>query len=233
MKSIEDLEKNAIRAAVKKDWNQAIRINLSVLKIEPENISALNRLAWAYTELGKTKKAKTAYNKVLKIDKYNLIAAKNLKRLAALAKKQPAEVPADKTHSLFIEESGKTRVVSLVRLAPSQVLAGLQCAEPIELVPKKRFICVRDRNNCYLGILPDDLSFRLLKMIKGGNQYQAWIKSVDKQSLQIFIRETKRGPKFKNVHSFPTSTTDYRPYLSPESVHKEKPKMTPTGEDEA
>jgi len=232
MKSLEALERKAIKAAGGKNWAEAEKINLFILKLQPKNIAALNRLAWAYAEQGKIKEAKTSYKKVLAIDKYNLIASKNLKRLSGATKEGlVTKTPIKKISSLFLEEAGKTKVVSLVRLAPPKVLATLRCAEPVKLIPKKKSISVRNAHDRYLGIIPDDLSFRLLKFIKRGNKYKAWIKGVEKQNLQIFIREIKRTPKSKNIPSFPSSSGgDYIPYFPPDSVHQEKPEMTPTGE---
>ncbi|HUW21729.1 MAG TPA: tetratricopeptide repeat protein [Candidatus Bathyarchaeia archaeon] len=233
MKTAETLEKEAIRAAGCEDWQQAIRYNQAIIRLSPKNISALNRLAWAYAEVGKIKQAKTTYKRVLTFDKYNLIANKNLARLTIIQEKQPIrKIPLKKVSSLFLEEAGKTKVISLVRLASPKTLANLSCGELVKLDVKKRFISVRSDNNRYLGTLPDDVSFRLLRLIKGGNKYRAWIKGVDKDNLQIFIRELRRGKKYKDVTSFPTLGVDYSPYLSPKKIYEERPEMTPTGEEE-
>ena len=59
-----------------------------------------------------------------------------------------------------------------------------------------------DRDDNYLGLLPDDMSHHLLKLITGGNKYQALIKSVKSNSLAIIVRETFRSRKFRNQPSF-------------------------------
>jgi len=64
-----DLAQEAINAALNEDWKKAILINTSIIKIEPTDVDALNRLARAYAETGNTVKAKIITKKVLKIDK--------------------------------------------------------------------------------------------------------------------------------------------------------------------
>ena len=83
------------------------------------------------------------------------------------------------------------------------------------------------QNNTYIAALPDDISFKLGRMIAGGNTYQAIIKSVDKKSVKVLLRELTRGKKFAKQPSF-TSTTSY---VSFAKTTRENPDMTPTGED--
>src|SRR5206468_2099564 len=74
---------------------------------------------------------------------------------------------------------------------------------PVELIVKNRKITILDRRGIYLGILPDDLSHLLLRLIKGGNKYQGFVKSVRSNGLTILIRESFRSKRFKNQPSFP------------------------------
>lgn len=48
----------AISAALAQDWNEAIRINLALLKTDKTNISLLNRLGFAYLQSGQLTLAK-------------------------------------------------------------------------------------------------------------------------------------------------------------------------------
>ncbi|MFH2019359.1 MAG: tetratricopeptide repeat protein, partial [bacterium] len=75
---MKNLHTQAISSSLNSDWEIAIELNSLILKDEPNNIAALNRLARAYTELNQKESAKTVYNKVLTLDKYNQIALKNL-----------------------------------------------------------------------------------------------------------------------------------------------------------
>lgn len=185
-------------------WDQAVELNQKILKLEPKNTAALNRLARAFWEKGNLVSAKKTYRRVLKIDRYNIIASKNLKRLAELAKApSKKEAPRKKVEStIFLEEPGKTKVVKLVRLASPKILFELDSGDEVLLTPKTHSISITDADGTYLGALPDDLSHRLLRFIKGGNKYQAFVKAIDRQNLEIFIKETKRAAKFLSLPSF-------------------------------
>ena len=51
-------------------------------------------------------------------------------------------------------------------------------------------------------MLPDDICQRLIKFIKAGNQYDAYIRTVDNNRVSIFAREIKRMKRFHNQPSF-------------------------------
>jgi hypothetical protein len=72
----------------------------------------------------------------------------------------------------------------------------------VNLVIKNRGISITSSGGEYLGVLPDDLSHRLLRLIKGGNKYQAYIKTTKTNSLSILIHEIFRSAKFRNQPSF-------------------------------
>lgn len=199
-------EELAIRAAINQNWEKAIEVNKKIVKENKKDIAALNRLAHAYCQTGEVKKANETYKQVLEIDNFNPIANKNIKRLNKAKKIKPNnnKKPSNFYNSgnMFLEEPGKTKLVSLVRLAQPSVLAQTNPAQSVILEPKKRTISIIDENENYLGTIPEDLSLKLIKFIKGGNQYQAFVKNVDHQKLEIFIKETNRGKKFANDPSF-------------------------------
>ncbi len=218
MDRTDELEKQSLLAASEKKWPQAIEANLALIKLQPKNISALNRLAWAYLETGKKTLAKLTYKKVLCLDPYNLIANKNLIKIDAFHQKISPSGSIKEISSFFLEEPGKTKVVSLNRVAAPETLANLHCAQEIQLASRKKSICIRSQQDEYLGVLPDDLAFRLKKLLAYGNQYRAWIKGIEKNGLQIFIRETVHSPKIPNYVSFPPTKKDYVPVPFPTSA---------------
>lgn len=228
---INDLEKQAVQAAIKSNWSKAIDLNLQLLKKNPENTAALNRLAKAYWESDKIGQAQKTYRKVLTLDRYNPIATKNLERLAKKGKKSK-QIKTAHTSTLFLEEPGKTKTIKLIKLASAEILSELNSGQLVKLAPKKRTISVTSENEIYLGTIPDDLSLRLIRLIKGGNRYQAFIKGVAKQHLEIFVREAFQSNRFRNFPSFPLSSNSYTSYLPPEAVYEEGPETTPTGEEE-
>lgn len=206
----------AISAALAQDWKEAIRINLALLKKSKNNISFLNRLGFAYLQCGQITDAKKIFLKVTKLDTYNQIAAKNLKKLGTVRQKDLIKTKRTQvTPMSFLEEPGKTKIVECVNCAPLQVLLTVSPGEEIDLKAKNHVVEARNDKNVYLGALPDDLSFRLIKFLGVGNTYQALVKSVGKNSLTLFLREMSRGKQFANQPSF-SSAALYVPFARTE-----------------
>src|SRR2546421_266209 len=82
----------------------------SLLSLHPRDLSTLNRLGKALSELGRYGEAKQAYEDALEIDPTNSIARKNLDRLGQLSDEAPTGRPSHERMDprLFIEETGKT-----------------------------------------------------------------------------------------------------------------------------
>jgi tetratricopeptide (TPR) repeat protein len=205
-------DKAAIAAALEQDWKEAIRINLSLLKTDKQNINVLNRLGFAYMQSGQLTAAKKTFLKVTKLDTYNQIAVKNLKKLVNVRQKDILKTPKHQVSPMFfLEEPGKTKIVECVNAAPIALLSTVSPGEEIVLHARNHAVEVRNFQNTYLAALPDDLSFRLIKFLAGGNTYQALIKSVGKNTLTVFLRELSRGKRFHNQPSF-ASTGIYMPF---------------------
>jgi len=109
-------------------------------------------------------------------------------------------------------------LVKLVRLGTPENLVQLVSGQEVFLIPKKRMISILDHQNTYLGSIPEDLSQRLLFLIKGGNKYQAFIKAVDKQAVQLFIREIERSRRLHNQPSFTNNSSAPIAFLPQERV---------------
>ena len=193
----------AIQATLQGNWDQAITLNLELLKENPKDVESLNRLAFAYSALGKNKEAKETYERVLAIDDLNAIALRNLKRLEGLGKKSTPQV-FHLDNSMFLEEVGKTKVITLVNPAPARILRRLQMGQPVVMHIKRSKLFVLDENKEFLGMLPDNISHRLIKFMNGGNKYEAYIRAAEEHSASVFIRETKRATRYKNQPSFVT-----------------------------
>ena len=195
------LKNQAIQIALTGNWEEAIKINEELLKENPQDLDTLNRLAFAYTAVGKLQEAKQTYQKVLDIDSANPIAQKNLKKVAT-ASPQQISVPKTISTNMFLEESGKTKIVTLVNTAPVQVLQTLQVGQTVQLCIKRLKIFVQDEKKTFIGMLPDDLGKRLIKFIEGGNEYNAYVKSASGHDVVVFLKETKRSNKFKTQPTF-------------------------------
>ncbi|MBI3887785.1 hypothetical protein HY310_01830 [Candidatus Microgenomates bacterium] len=222
-----DLQTDAINAALQNNWGKAVELNSLILKTDENNIDCLNRLGKAYLELGNHKKACITIKKALKIDKYDAIALRNLARATQLEGKKtitPTNQVSNKSSIVsFLEEPGKTKLISLVNLVSSKDLLTKYETEIVELTPKRHTGVVTDSEGCYLGSLPDDIGHRLSVLIKGGNKYCAIIKSVTKCSLVIFVKEILRVKKFIDTPSFIANSSDYFSYIREDANTNETP----------
>ncbi|MBI2008176.1 hypothetical protein HYS82_00795 [Candidatus Amesbacteria bacterium] len=191
-----------------------------------------HRLGRAYMELGSKTKARQTFSQVLRLDKFNAIAAKNLDLLASSRVSHSPLSASSAPPPLFLEEPGITKTVSLIRLGDPKTLASLHPGTPVHIVCRGHSVSTTSPTDQYLGRLPDDLSSRLRPFIRSGNQYSAWIKSVGPKFLKVFIKETVRTSKYKNTPSFPiTEKLTYAAFTPPELVHEEKPDVASTEED--
>jgi len=191
----------AIAATLAGDWENAIKLNKSLLEENPDDVAALNRIGLAYSVLGNSKDAKINFEKVLEIDPLNSIALKNLKRLKSDLPKSDESPMFIQVNNIFIEETGRTKVVELINLAQTEILHGLQTGQSVDMSVKRLKIFVLQGKK-YIGVLPDDIGNRLIKFINGGNKYEAFVKSANHQNVSIFIRELKKSSKFKDQPSF-------------------------------
>lgn len=204
-----DLSHQAILAALSSNWEEALKINQQIINLSPTNVEALNRLGRACFELGNLKESKKHFTATLQHDSYNQIAIKFIKKIEAFSKKGGKMQTLCRTgittpinSDIFLEEPGKTKVVALLKVAEPQKLSLLSACVPVNLVIKNRGVTATTQNNEYLGVLPDDLSHRLIRLMHGGNKYEAFIKTTKLNGLSILIREVFRSVRFKNQPSF-------------------------------
>lgn len=229
-----DQTSTAIQAALANDWEKAISINKSILKENPDDVNTMNRLAFALTQIRKLDEAKKLYKKILKVDKYNTIAHKNLEKIESYPKSNKTQLQNkiySLSPSLFIEEPRKTKTVTLTDIAPSSILSHINIGDETRLVPKRHSLEVRTCNKVYLGALPDDIAFRLLRLIKAGNTYQVNIKNVSKNSISVFIREIKRGKRYANQPSFISLLSEHKNLIPPQQ-EKEEDKEDENSQDD-
>lgn len=219
---------DAIAAALSQDWEEAVKINQALLDLDPKSVDALNRLGFAYLQLGKIKEAKEIYQRVITLDQYNQIAQKNLLKLNN--KNHSALNTAMVSPLMFLEEPGKTKIVNCINLAQSKIISGLHCGQEVRIKVKTHCIEIRDDQNNYLGAFPDDVSFKLSKYITGGNKYKVIIRSIGKNTLTVFIRELSRGSVFADQPSFIPAST----FVAQTRIEDggEKPDTQATGEEE-
>lgn len=195
------LKKAAIEAAKSADWPQAVTINQDILVHQPQDVEALNRLGLAYLRLGEEKKAKDTFKQVISFDAANIIANKHLNKLKN--KEVTTDIIFDNAND-FIEEPGKSKVITLHRLTDKNRLVSLKVGQVCQLQNKNRYISVVDENGKHVGALPDDISFRLCRLIQAGNEYRTVIYKVNDKQCCVQVKETKRSKKNEQIVSFPS-----------------------------
>ena len=193
------LKSKAIQTALQGNWQEAILLNKNLIKQDPSDIDALNRLALAYMIIGKSKEAKTAYQKVVNIDPLNSIALRNLKKLKD--KNLKLSSSTYQINNAFLEEPGKTKVIELINIAQPKIVESLKGGQSLILSIKRLKIFVQEDKQ-YIGVLPDDIAKRLIKFMKSGCQYEAFLKSATTHKVTVFIKETKKTTRFKDQPSF-------------------------------
>lgn len=238
---MDELAQKAIGEALKGNWEEAERINEGILKDAPEDKEALNRFGRAAAELGKVAKAISTYKKVLRLDPYNSIAQKSIVKLSKIKRRgRPRKIASGvgaasggvlgpKLPNLFIEEPGKTKTVTLIHLGSEQLLHTLDAGEVVFLVGHRHRISVETGDRKYIGRLPDDISRRLIKFLRLGVMYEAVTRSVNKEGVRVFIRESERPKSAGTNLSFPISEKkEYVSFTPPELVYTEGPETETT-----
>jgi tetratricopeptide (TPR) repeat protein len=216
---VNKLAQKAIDSALKGNWKKAKEINKLIVKNDPEDTEALNRLAKAYAELGEINKAKSTAKNVLKIDPFDNIAKKSLKKWIGIVKKDTSNNKKP-SKELFLEEPGKTKIVSLMHPGDISVIAQLDSCDELVINTHGHRITLTTHDGKYIGKLADDLSSRLKKLIRYGNEYQVFIKNIEDSNITIFIKEIKRSKKLADIPSFSSEKIEYISFTPPELVHK-------------
>ncbi|MDP7532695.1 MAG: tetratricopeptide repeat protein [SAR202 cluster bacterium] len=197
--------KTAVALAMNSRWEEAVNFNRAMLRAFPKDLEAFNRLGKALTELGHNKEAKEAFNSALDISPNNAITKKNLARLERLADEETPRTAAraSKGSHAFIEESGKTGVTSLSHLGPAEVRVKLTAGDSVQLEVSGSGLKVSDASSERIGRVEPKMASRLVKLMKGGNKYEAFVTSAEERELAIIIRETFMHPSQSGVVSFP------------------------------
>jgi tetratricopeptide (TPR) repeat protein len=203
----------AIQLAIESKWEEAATLNRSILEAQPEDVDTWNRLGKSLLELGRYREAHDAYAKSIELDPVNQIAKRNLERLEGLQDAAPRrEAVAKVAQDLFIEEVGKSGT-TVLRSAPRELLAALTAGDEVYLKPEEDVLQVANAGGDVLGAVEPKLGLRLLRMIKGGNQYAAAVKSLGETDVELIIKETFRDPSQTRL-SFPASGAETsRPYI--------------------
>jgi len=215
------LSKEAINLALQGKWEEAEAINRDIIEKFPSDVEAYNRLGRALTEVGNFEGAKEAYLNALELAPENAIAKKNLARLTSLSESMatlssnPRKASTSKTQTkrvaldLFITEVGKAGVVNLHNVASVDVLAKMGFGDHVHLEARGQHLTVTNEGGEYLGEVEPRQGLRLIKLMQGGNRYDAAILNVEEDKVQVIIKEVYQHPSQVGRPSFLVKATEH------------------------
>ena len=200
----------AIQLAMQSRWEEAATLNREMLELFPNDVDTYNRLGKSLLELGRYEDALEAYQQAHKLDPTSTIAQKNIARLEKLVEEHapPPVAPTAIDPRLFIEESGRTAVTTLVDTGRAEDLAALTAGDQLNLAVQGSAVKVLDMSDNAIGQIEPKLAQRLIRLIEMGNRYSAAVTSTDEQSVRVILREVHRDPSMGTRPSFPTTVTD-------------------------
>jgi len=199
----------AIQLAMQNRWEEAAEMNRQMLELFPNDVDTFNRLGKSLLELGRYQDSLEAYNQANRLDPTSTIAQKNIQRLAKLVEEHAPALPsAPLDPRLFIEESGRTMVTTLIELGSPEILAKLTSGDQLQLEVVGNQVRVLDLAGEMVGQLEPKLGQRVIRLIGMGNRYSAAVTSADDRSLRVILREAHRDPAMGNRPSFPTLAAD-------------------------
>jgi len=200
------LQDQAVDQAAKNRWEEAVETNLQLINLG-EDADTHNRLGKAYFELGKLAEAREAYQHALRLNSNNAIARKNVERLDDLLSRT-ATAPIRTTRQLvdlrlFITETGKTALTTLVDLARGPLVDAVVTGEKVDLRMEGRHVLVIDATGNTIGRIEPKLAQRLSELMTGGNRYAAAVAQTNGHQLRVLIREVYQDPSQRGRVSFP------------------------------
>ncbi len=209
----------AIRLAMENQWNKAVEANQSILELFPKDVESHNRLGRSLTELGRYQDALAAYQRSMELDKSNLIAKRNIRRLTDLIANMDlarSAKPEAVDPRIFISEEGKTGILKFARIVDQMALDEVTLGEQVDLSVEGRALYASTVSGQRIGMVEPRASQRLIDLINGGNRYQAAIMSTDLEGrVKIFVREAFRHESQAGKVSFPprSGTAAVRGYV--------------------
>ncbi|MFN2582221.1 MAG: hypothetical protein ABR498_05710 [Candidatus Dormibacteria bacterium] len=227
----------AVQQALESRWSDALATNQALTERHGPDEDTYNRIGKALTELGRLKEALEAYSSALQINPLNLIAQKNVRKLASMlesketvaAAEQPIDVEA------FTEEPGKSALTVLI--PPSQrVVVVVAPGDAVELGRDGEQLRAKTARGVALGAVEPKIARRLIPLMEKGNRYNAAVARVEDAEIEIIIRETYQAPENAKVTSFPLSKSgrreEFRPYAKESRLAAREIGAEPVADDE-
>lgn len=205
------LSKQAIKEALKGNWDTVIALNTQILNLDPKNTDAKLRLGHAFIQTKHLIKAKKVFQEVLKYDPINPVALKNIQ----LIKKNVDVIsPVKASPGALIKEPGTTTETKLTITTKRMTAESFASGESL-LVRQNRsnveIYRVKNDKEILIGTLDDTkLASIVLKAMKTGVSITgSFIKGTEKDAF-ILLKSTE--PIFKSEKQ------DIRPYIKKGSL---------------
>jgi len=205
--NLDTLSKQAVQAALAKQWYKAVGLNEAILEQDPQNLEALNRLGRAYLSIGDERKARSYFRQALKHDPENPLAKKNLEAL----KNGEINPPNPSSPRTFVKEPGTTLTATFTS---TETALGnpLQPGEGLNLNLKRGQVEIRSQKNRKVLGINQDMAERLFKLSKSGVAFEARFVGAKGTSLTVLVKASR--PVFKQA-------IDYRPFVRSEDFEEE------------
>ncbi len=213
------LSEQAVKLAMQSQWQEAIDVNRQFIEIAPDETEAWNRLGKAFSELGRYAEARDAYNESLQRDPNNMIAQKQLRRLALLVEESQAASGGGRDERkkldprLLIEETGKTGIFELDSPAAPATLARMAAGDEVYLRAEGNVLNVENERGEVLGQVPPRAALRVIELMAGGNKYVAGVTGVTDKKIRVLIREIYQASELQGRVSFPSKGGPLPPEL--------------------
>ncbi len=201
--TLSELQKLSIKAALNKNWNEAIALNLQILSQDESNLDARLRLGISYLQLQDFKKAKKYYSEVLEIDPINKIA---LEKMKFVKEKKIQEFVVPNTDRL-LKEPGNSIELTVEILTKGITCDKFKFGDNLILKIKEKTVSVHrdDEKQSLVNYLSDAIAKAILKSIsKKGDVDIKFIGGKDKK-IKILITSS--------ISVFPSEKQDIRPYV--------------------
>jgi tetratricopeptide (TPR) repeat protein len=220
--SISDLTKSAINSALSKNWEEAIRINLSILEEKIPELLEVNgeqskyvlslqvetnlRLGFAYLQTRDYKKAKKCYKEVLNIDPINKIAIEKMK---SVNEEKTEEFIVPDTEVL-LKEPGTSIEVSLEILTKGITAEKFKFGEELLFRVNNKIISIHKdtQNQPLINYLTETVAKYFNKALR--EKAEIKIKFIGGKDKKIKIIITS------SISVFPSEKQDVRPYVKSE-----------------
>jgi len=100
-------------------------------------------------------------------------------------------------------------VVNLHNVAPGKVLAKMGFGDQVHLEAREQHLIVVSQSGEYLGEVEPRQGLRLIKLMRGGNRYDAAILNVEEDKVQVIIKEVYQHPSQVGRPSFLVKATEH------------------------